>query len=129
MTKETIERAIAKGERRTLGAALLPVTYEVMLPGGIAMVVYIDFPSWQKLINNREAMTDNKARTAATVKNVITPVGGALSRVSYLFERKGMLLVKAGDKSFDEILEQIVNFDIEDLQEEGAGVFKVSSPS
>lgn len=72
-----------------------------------------------------DAMTDNKARTATTVKGAITPVGGALSKVLYQFQRKGIVSVKANQRPFDQILEELVEIDIEDIQEEEDGVIKV----
>jgi len=39
MSKETISRAIARGEPKTLGNNVSFVTYEVMLPGGVALVM------------------------------------------------------------------------------------------
>jgi hypothetical protein len=40
MTKEGIERAVAKGEPRALAEGTFSVTYEAMFPGGIAVVMY-----------------------------------------------------------------------------------------
>lgn len=39
MPKVAIERAIAKGEPRALGQGIFPMTYEAMLPGGVALVM------------------------------------------------------------------------------------------
>lgn len=39
MTKDAVNRAIARGEPRTLGKDLSEMTYEVIFPGGIAVVV------------------------------------------------------------------------------------------
>lgn len=39
MTKDAVNRAIARGEPRTLGKDLSEMTFEVILPGGIAVVV------------------------------------------------------------------------------------------
>lgn len=39
MTKDAVNRAIARGEPRTLGKDLSEMIYEVILPGGIAVVV------------------------------------------------------------------------------------------
>jgi transcriptional/translational regulatory protein YebC/TACO1 len=40
MTKETIERAIAQVEPRAVRTGFSPVTYEIMLPKGVALVMY-----------------------------------------------------------------------------------------
>ena len=73
-----------------------------------------------------EAMTDNKARTASTVKNVIGSSGGSLSRVLFQFQKKGVISIKDENKGFDDILEDVVGDDIEDIYEEEHGVIKVS---
>lgn len=39
MPKVAIERAIAKGEPRALGQGMFSMTYEAMLPGGVALVM------------------------------------------------------------------------------------------
>jgi transcriptional/translational regulatory protein YebC/TACO1 len=39
--KQVINRAIARGEPRTMGIDVSVVTYEIMLAGGVALVVYI----------------------------------------------------------------------------------------
>ena len=41
MTKDTISRAIARGGPRELGSDLSRLTYEVVMPGGIAFIMYI----------------------------------------------------------------------------------------
>jgi transcriptional/translational regulatory protein YebC/TACO1 len=121
MTKDVIERAIGRGEPRTLASSLSPVTYEVMLPGGIAVIMY----NSREFTEPSEAMTDNKARTATMIKGIIKPMGGTLSKVLYLFQRKGIVSIKNNRKCFDEILEEIMEVDVEDASEEEAGIVKV----
>ena len=121
MTKHTIERAIARGEPRTLAEGMSAVTYEAMLPGGIAVVVYALLIG---LLTNSEALTDNKTRTVAKIKQVIVPAGGSLSRVLYLFDRKGVLMM-ASEKSFDDVLEQAIEVGAEDVEEAEDNQIKV----
>jgi len=40
MSKDQINRAIARGGPRASGRDLVSLTFEVMLPGGVAMIVY-----------------------------------------------------------------------------------------
>jgi transcriptional/translational regulatory protein YebC/TACO1 len=49
MPKQAIERAIARGEPRALAVGMASVTYEAMLPGGIAVIVYSPQRRWIKL--------------------------------------------------------------------------------
>src|SRR2546428_6207629 len=86
MPKEDIERAIAKGSGTgTDAAAYETVTYEGYGPGGVALFV--------------EALTDNRNRTAADVRQAFTKSDGNLGEsgsVAWLLERKGVVLVEGG---------------------------------
>ena len=85
MPKDNIERAIAKGSGTGADAAAYEtVTYEGYGPGGVALFV--------------EALTDNRNRTAADVRQAFTKSDGNLGEsgsVAWLFERKGVILVRA----------------------------------
>ena len=88
MPKDNIERAIARGAGAggDGDAAYEPVTYEGYGPGGVAVFV--------------EALTDNRNRTAAEVRHIFTKHDGNLGTsgaVAWLFERKGVVIVPAGD--------------------------------
>src|SRR5436309_2730224 len=73
----------------------------------------------------REATTDNKARTVATIKNLISAAGGSISRVLFNFVRKGEVVVRFNGKSFDDVVEQAIELGAEDVEEIGDSVFRV----
>ena len=80
MTRDTIDRAIARGAGSTENDNMEELSYEGYGPGGVAVFV--------------EAMTDNRNRTAADVRHAFTKCNGSLGTdgsVAYLFERKGQL--------------------------------------
>ena len=82
MTRDTIDRAIARGVGAGEGENVEELTYEGYAPSGVAIIV--------------EAMTDNRNRTAAEVRHAFNKCGGNLGTdgsVAYLFERKGQILV------------------------------------
>src|SRR5712691_2697763 len=85
MPKDTIERAIARGSGADADAqAFENVVCEGYGPGGVAILV--------------EALTDNRNRTAADVRNVFSKHEGSLGgagAVAWLFERHGIVLVGA----------------------------------
>jgi YebC/PmpR family DNA-binding regulatory protein len=89
MPKENIERAIARGSGADADAqAFETVVYEGYAPAGVAVIV--------------EALTDNRNRTAADVRHLFSKHDGNLGgagAVSWLFERRGLVLV---DASVDE---------------------------
>jgi YebC/PmpR family DNA-binding regulatory protein len=94
MPKDNIERAIAKGTGGGGEADTIEtVVYEGYGPGGVAILV--------------EALTDNRNRTAADVRLLFTKQGGSLGEpgsVSYLFEKKGTIVVDASRYSEDDLL-------------------------
>ena len=77
MTRDTIDRAIARGAGANEGDNVEELTYEGYAPSGVALIV--------------EAMTDNRNRTAAEVRHAFSKCGGNLGTdgsVAYMFERK-----------------------------------------
>ena len=78
MTKDTIDRAIARGAGAGEGENMEELTYEGYASGGAAVLV--------------EVMTDNRNRAVAEVRHVFSKYGGKLGTdgsVAYLFQRKG----------------------------------------
>ena len=87
MPKDNIERAIKKAAGGD-AEDYEEIRYEGFGPGGVAVIV--------------EAMTDNRNRTASTVRSTFTKHGGSLGEtgsVGFMFERKGEIAfaVEAGD--------------------------------
>jgi YebC/PmpR family DNA-binding regulatory protein len=85
---DTIQRAIRRGTGEEEGVTYESVTYEGYAPGGVAVIV--------------QALTDNRNRTSAEIKNIFSRNGGSFAEpgaVSWQFERKGIVEV---DKSADE---------------------------
>jgi YebC/PmpR family DNA-binding regulatory protein len=108
MPKENIERAIARGAGAAGdGAAYEAVTYEGYGPGGVAVFV--------------EALTDNRNRTASDVRHIFTKNDGNLGEsgvVSWLFERRGVLLVP-GDAGEDDVTLAAADGGADDVAREG----------
>jgi YebC/PmpR family DNA-binding regulatory protein len=82
MPKDNIERAIKRGTGELKGDELAEVVYEGYGPGGIALLVHV--------------LTDNKNRTVADVRRVLTRQGGSMAEagaVAWQFERKGYIAI------------------------------------
>ncbi|MGL6051984.1 MAG: YebC/PmpR family DNA-binding transcriptional regulator, partial [Aeromonas salmonicida] len=80
MTRETINRAIARGAGGGDGEQLETIVYEGYGPAGSAVMV--------------ECLTDNRNRTVAEVRHAFSKSGGNLGTdgsVAYLFSKKGLL--------------------------------------
>jgi YebC/PmpR family DNA-binding regulatory protein len=94
MPKDNIERAIAKGTGAGAdGDAIETVIYEGYGPGGVALLI--------------EAYTENRNRTGADVRHLLSKNGGNLGEpgsVSYLFEKRGLIVVDGTRWSEDDLL-------------------------
>src|SRR4030043_862838 len=108
MPQENIERSIKKGAGGDDGERFETIMYEGYGPGGTALMV--------------EAMTENKNRTAAEVRNIFSKSGGNLGEtgcVGWLFERKGIILVdKNTIKEEETFMLNVIDSGAEDIQEE-----------
>ncbi len=97
MPNDNIDRAIKKGTGEDDGAVYTELTYEGYGPGGIAILV--------------ECLTDNTNRTAANVRSYFTKGNGNLGTngcVSFMFDRKGVLVIDKSDDISEEDLEMTV---------------------
>jgi YebC/PmpR family DNA-binding regulatory protein len=93
MTRETIDRAIARGAGTAENDNLEELVYEGYGPGGVAILI--------------ETLTDNKNRTVADVRHGFSKFGGNLGTsgsVSYLFEKAGSISFAPGSDE-DKVLE------------------------
>ncbi|AXA34048.1 YebC/PmpR family DNA-binding transcriptional regulator [Francisella adeliensis] len=103
MSKDTVERAVAKGAGGDDGANVEEVRYEGYGPAGVAIMV--------------DCMTDNRNRTVAEVRHAFSKSGGNLGTdgsVGYMFEKKGII---SFDDSVDEdtIMEVALESGAEDV--------------
>ena len=91
MPNDTIKNAIKKASGANNSENYEEITYEGYGPAGVAVVV--------------NAATDNKNRTAADVRHIFDKFGGNLGTtgcVSYLFSRKGVIIVLKEDNNISE---------------------------
>ncbi|MBP9815353.1 MAG: YebC/PmpR family DNA-binding transcriptional regulator [Candidatus Levybacteria bacterium] len=118
MPKENIERAIQKAKGSSDSGDLQEAIYEGFTPGGGAILI--------------EAVTDNKQRTVAEVKNVLEKNGGTLGNqgsVSYLFNRVGEIAAQINGKTSDELLDLAVELDSTDYLEDSGDVIFYVDPT
>jgi len=96
MPNDNIDRAIKKGAGENDGAIFTELTYEGYGPGGVAVLV--------------ECLTDNTNRTAANVRSFYSKGKGNLGTngcVSFMFDRKGVLVIDKKEGMIDEELEMV----------------------
>ena len=102
--KDVIERAISKAAGPDADS-LEEVRYEAYGPAGVAIIV--------------EAMTDNRNRTASSVRTIVGKGGGKMAEsgaVRYLFERKGEILFPLELADAAEIFEAAIDAGAEDIE-------------
>src|SRR5258708_17810030 len=83
MPLDNIERAVKKGTGELEGVTYEEVTYEAYGPGGAALLIH--------------SLTDNRNRTVADLRSVITKHGGnlaAANAVAWMFSKRGLLTVE-----------------------------------
>ena len=117
MPAENIERAIKKGLGTEGGAAFEDLTYEIYGPHGVALLV--------------ELQTDNRNRTAAEIRSIVTKGGGSIATpgsVSRLFQRKGQLVVPRDGANEDQVMEIALEAGAEDFKADEDGFEILTDP-
>lgn len=110
MPKENIERAIKRGTGEGGGEQIVELIYEGIGPANSQFIV--------------KALTDNKNRSAASVRHAFTKYGGSLGTVMWNFEQKGVLRI-SNDKfliSNDEEELELIEVGADDILKENEGV-------
>jgi YebC/PmpR family DNA-binding regulatory protein len=113
---DNIDRAVKRGSGAEAGGAdYQTIMYEGYGPSGVALLV--------------ECLTDNRNRAAAEVRTVLTRNGGNLAdpgSVSYLFTRKGVIVVPKGEQTEDDVLTAVLEAGAEEVNDLGEAFEVVS---
>lgn len=116
MTRDTIDRAIARGAGTNDADNVEELTYEGYAPGGVAVLI--------------EAMTDNRNRTVAEVRHAFSKRGGNLGTdgsVAYLFTRTGQITFEPGADE-EKVLEVALEAGANDVITHDDGSIEVLTP-
>jgi YebC/PmpR family DNA-binding regulatory protein len=114
MPKDTILRAVTRGAGGADGANYEEVRYEGYGPGGAAVMI--------------DCMTDNRTRTVAEVRHVLSKNGGNLGQegsVSFMFKHCGQFIFAPGT-SEDSVMEAGLDAGADDIQTDDEGVIEVT---
>jgi len=116
VSKEAIEKAIAKGQGKSIsGAALDNVLIEAMLPFGVAAIM--------------EGSTENKNRILADIKSIVQRAGGALTPTTFLFEKKGKIWFKQHENiGVDEAMDEAIEAGAEEIVSDEGQVVVETAP-
>ncbi len=115
MPKQNIEKAIKKGTGELPGTTYEDVVYEGYGPGGVAMII--------------ETTTDNRQRTTASVRHLLSKYGGSLGEngcVSWMFDYVGYMTFDKSSTDEDALFEAALEAGATDVKEsEDGDVFEV----
>ena len=117
MPKDDIDRAIKKGTGDLEGAVYTEITYEAYGPSGVALLI--------------EVLTDNKNRTAADIRNILSKGGGNLGEtgcVSYMFTRRGVIAVDGNKYSEDDVMAASLDAGAEDITNDNETIEVLTGP-
>lgn len=117
MPKDTMMNAVKRGTGEIAGAAIEDITYEGYGPSGVAVFI--------------EAQTDNRTRTVAEIRHIFSKNGGNLGEngsVSWMFQKKGMILIEHSAIEEDRIMELAIEAGAEDVLDDGESWEVVTAP-
>ncbi|MET8506782.1 YebC/PmpR family DNA-binding transcriptional regulator [Streptomyces sp. NPDC015232] len=106
---KNIDSAVKRGGGLEAGGVdYQTIMYEGYGPNGVAVLI--------------ECLTDNRNRAASDVRVAMTRNGGSMAdpgSVSYLFNRKGVVVLPKGDRSEDDVLEVVLDAGAEEVNDLG----------
>lgn len=107
MPNDNVKMAIKRGTGEIPGVVYETVTYEAYGQGGVAILI--------------ECLTDNKNRTSAEMRNIMTKKGGNFAgagSVSWMFTMKGYFLIEKSQAKEDELMNIVLDAGAEDMKSE-----------
>src|SRR3989338_1165462 len=107
MPSDNVKMAIKRGTGEIPGVVYETVTYEAYGPGGVAILI--------------ECLTDNKNRTSAEIRNIMSKKGGNFAgagSVSWMFTMKGYFLIEKSQAKEDELMNTVLDAGAEDMKSE-----------
>jgi YebC/PmpR family DNA-binding regulatory protein len=115
MPKDNIERTIKRASGELGATDFEEIVYEGYGPGGVAILM--------------EILTDNRNRTAGEIRKLFDLKGGSLGKegsVAWMFDKKGLIAVRADQVDEDEIMEIVLEAGAEDIQME-EGLYEITT--
>ena len=117
MPAENIKRAIMRGTGELEGGQIDEIVFEGYGPGGAAVLVKV--------------ATDNRNRTVSEIRHVFSKNGGNLGElgsVSWMFERKGQILIEKDKAGEDQLMTIALDAGAEDMRDSGDSWEVISAP-
>lgn len=117
LPKDKIDQAIKKGSGELAGETFEEIMYEGYAPGGVAIMI--------------EVATDNRNRTVADVRHILSKNGGSLGEsgcVGWMFERKGIISFDKSKYNEDQLLEIGLEAGVDDVTDIGESLEVHTAP-
>ncbi|MBU0467721.1 MAG: YebC/PmpR family DNA-binding transcriptional regulator [Candidatus Omnitrophica bacterium] len=108
MPSNNIDNAIKKGTGELPGVTYEEVTFDAYGPGGVAVLI--------------SGLTDNKNRTTAEIRNILSKKNGSLAgpgSTAFLFSKKGFVAIEKSKISEDDLMGIVLDAGAEDIDSEG----------
>jgi len=105
MPSDNVKMAIKRGTGEIPGVVYETVMYEAYGSGGVAILI--------------EALTDNKNRTTAELRNIMSKKSGNMAgagSVSYMFTKKGYILIEKSQAQEDALMTIALDAGAEDFK-------------
>jgi YebC/PmpR family DNA-binding regulatory protein len=105
MPSDNVKMAIKRGTGEIPGVVYETTMYEAYGAGGVAIII--------------EALTDNKNRTTAELRNIMSKKGGNMAgagSVSYMFTKKGYILIEKSQAQEEELMTIALDAGAEDFK-------------
>ena len=107
MPSKNIDNAVKKGTGELPGVTYEEITYEGYGPGGVALYI--------------ETLTDNKNRTVAEIRHLLTKHNGSLGEngsVGWMFDKKGVISIPVANTTEDDLMMLVLDAGAEDIQQD-----------
>jgi len=116
MPQDNVKMAIKRGTGELPGGVYESVLYEGYGAGGVAILI--------------EALTDNKNRTTAEIRNIMSKKSGSLAgagSVSWMFSKKGYLLIEKTQSKEEELMSIVLDAGAEDFKSDEKN-YEITTP-
>jgi YebC/PmpR family DNA-binding regulatory protein len=117
MPSDNVKMAIKRGTGELPGVVYESVTYEAYGQGGVAILI--------------DALTDNKNRTTAELRNIMSKKGGNMAgagSVNWMFTKKGYLLIEKSAANEEELMSIALDAGAEDFKSDEKNFEITTSP-
>ena len=117
MPADNIKKAIQKGTGELPGVSYEEAVFEGYGPGGVAIIASI--------------MTDNRNRTVPEIRHIFGKHGGNMGEagcVSWMFDKKGYIVVEGGKVDEEKLMNIIVEAGAEDMRRDGDNFEVITNP-